>query len=331
MVYLSMMKRSKIVFALSISSLLFTSCYSPKLLVDDDVYVLKSNELPIGESLNDETSYSTFKNRQNSDMVSSNYYNNIDDLNYYPLCRNSSNFFIGCGCSFYAYSHFYGYRSYNQFGNSSMFYNPYSPFGYDPFYNSMGYYNPYGYNPYGYDPYGFYGSGYGNYGNTSYNQGNVTTNYNHHSGPRGSMSGIGNPSGRPQTNTLKSTYASTSTNKPYQPQTSNNSKINPSVVVGQSNYTKQTYSPTAGRNSTTKAINYTSSSNRAVRSSNNGLSTNNNSSRSTVPSQRGSNGGNESNGGRLNPGSISTGGSNGGSSGGGRAGSGSSSGTGRRN
>jgi len=320
------MKRSKIVFALSILSLFITSCYSPKLLVDDDVYVLKSNDLPIGESLNDETSYATFKNKQNSGMVSSNYYNNFDDLSYYPLCRNSSTFFIGCGCSFYAYSHFYGNRPYNQFGNSSMFYNPYSPFGYDPFYNTMGYYNPYGYNPYDLN-----GAGFGNFGNTSYNPGNATTNYNHHSGPRGSMSGIGNPNGRPQGNTVKSTFASTSATKPLQQQALNNRKINSSMVVGQSNPTKPTFSQSAGKSTTTKPINYTSASNRIVRSNTNGLPSNNNSGRSTSPSRGGSIGGNEPSGGRLNPGSISTGGSQGGTSGGGRAGSGSPSGTGRRN
>ena len=74
-----MMKSSKILIVLPVLSLLIASCYSPKLLVDDDVYVLKSNELPVGESLNDETSYSTFKNKQNAGMVSSNYYNNLDE------------------------------------------------------------------------------------------------------------------------------------------------------------------------------------------------------------------------------------------------------------
>jgi hypothetical protein len=330
-----MMKSSKILIVLPVLSLLISSCYSPKLLVDDDVYVLKNNELPVGESLNDETSYATFKNKQNTGMVSSNYYNNFDDLSYYPLCRNASYFYMGCGCSFYAYSHFYSNRPYNQFGYSPYFYSPYAPFGYDPFYNSMGFYNPYGYNPYGFNPYGGYGYGYGNYGNSSYNPGTVTTNYNHHSGPRGTSSGFGNPSGRPQGNTVKSTFASTSTNKPIHQSTASNRKIDPTLVVGQTKPVGPSLTPTSGRITTSKPINYTSTSDRGVRSTTSGSSTISNSERTNSPSRGGSIGGNES-GGRVNSGTIS-GGSRGGSSGtsggssGGRSGGGSPSNSGRRN
>lgn len=331
----SVMKSSKILIVLPVLSLIITSCYSPKLLVDDDVYVLKNNELPVGESLNDETSYSTFKNKQNAGMVSSNYYNNLDELSYYPLCRNASFFYIGCGCSFYAYSQFYGNRPFNQFGYSPMFYSPYSSFGYDPFYNSMGFYNPYGYNPYGFNPYGGFGNGYGNYGNTSYNPGTVTTNYNHHSGPRGTSSGFGNPSGRPQGNTVKSTFASTPNNKPTQQAAISNRKIDPTVVVGQSKPMRPTLTATSGRVSSSSPITYTSTSDRGVRNPNSG-STISNSGMTTSPSRGGSIGGNEHSGGRVNSGTIS-GGSRGGSSGnsggssGGRAGGGSPSGSGRRN
>jgi uncharacterized protein YjdB len=330
-----MMKSSKILIVLPVLSLLISSCYSPKLLVDDDVYVLKSNELPVGESLNDETSYATFKNKQNAGMVSSNYYNNFDDLSYYPLCRNASYFYMGCGCSFYAYSHFYSNRPYNQFGYSPYFYSPNAPFGYDPFYNSMGFYNPYGYNPYGFNPYGGYGYGYGNYGNTSYNPGTVTTNYNHHSGPRGTSAGFGNPSGRPQGNTVKSTFASTPTNKPIHQSTVSNRKIDPTLVVGQTKPVRPSLTPTSGRITTSKPIHYTSTSDRGVRSTTSGSSTISNSGRTNSPSRGGSIGGNES-GGRVNSGTIS-GGSRGGSSGtsggssGGRSGGGSPSNSGRRN
>ena len=325
-----MMKSSKILIVLPVLSLLIASCYSPKLLVDDDVYVLKSNELPVGESLNDETSYSTFKNKQNAGMVSSNYYNNLDELSYYPLCRNASFFYIGCGCSFYTYSLFCGNRPFNQFAYSPNFYSPYAPFGYDPFYSSMGYYNPYGYNPYG----GF-GYGYGNYGNTSYNPGTVTTNYNHHSGPRGTSAGFGNPSGRPQGNTVKSTFASTPTNKPIHQTIVSNRKIDPTLVVGQTKPVRPSLTSTSGRITTSKPINYTSTSDRGVRSTTSGSSTISNSGRTNSSTSGGSIGGNE-NGGKVNSGTVS-GGSRGGSSGsssgasGGRSGSGSNSGSGRRN
>lgn len=179
------------------------------MLVDDDVYIVKNSELPVGESLTDETSYSTYQYRKNSDMVSDDYY--FDDRNYLYTNNCYDNFYWnrGCGCSYYAWNMYNApYYSPYGFGTPSLyyghgFYNAFGNYVYDPF-SGMYLYNPY-YDPYGYygsiyNPY-YYGSGYNYGGPYGYNQ--PTVNYNHHSGPRGSLSGFSNTSGRTSPGTLK--------------------------------------------------------------------------------------------------------------------------------
>lgn len=202
--------------------LLLTSCYSSKMLVDDDVYVLKNNALPVGESLTDETAYSTFKHRKNKNKESKNYYH--EDRNY--LYANNCNYYsydpFGCGCSFYAYNVYGNYYNPYGYGRPSLyyghgFYNAFGNYVYDPFTGS------YFYNPYYFDPYGYYpGSPYGSYytGNYGYGQNPPTFNTpeihsNQHSGPRGSISGFGNPAGRNNnTIVLKSAGAPTGKTNP---------------------------------------------------------------------------------------------------------------------
>lgn len=53
----------------------FVGCSNVRPVVDDDVYMLKSADLPIGENLVDETSYTTYKYRQNIDQKTNGYYN----------------------------------------------------------------------------------------------------------------------------------------------------------------------------------------------------------------------------------------------------------------
>jgi hypothetical protein len=111
----------------------------------------------------------------------------------------------------------YGFYYYNTpFGvHPSLFYSPFNYgymnpyYMYDPFGSPYGYYSSF-YDPFyygnGYYTYGYgYGNGY-NYQNSNYGnpyQGSYTVLSNHHSGPRGSTSGFGNPNGRLQGNVLK--------------------------------------------------------------------------------------------------------------------------------
>ena len=176
------------------------------MLVDDDVYVLKNQALPIGESLTDETSYTTFKSRKKRNITASNYYR--DDRNY--LYNSSCNHFsidrFGCGCSFYSWN-FYSHNFYPH-----RFYQPF--YAYDPyFYGSYGFY-PAGFYPFPMNTIGFYGG-------TMYNSGPMVftipeIHTNQHSGPRGSISGFGNAANRNSNPiVLKSAnYPSNSGNKP---------------------------------------------------------------------------------------------------------------------
>lgn len=199
-------------------SLLLTSCYSSKMLVDDDVYVVKNSELPVGESLTDETSYATYKYRQNNDMVSDDYYYDQRNYLYNNNCYDNFYWNNGCGCSYYAWNMYNSpYYSPFGFGQPSLYYGHgfYYAFGnmvYDPF-TGMYFYNPY-YNPYVYgggmyNPYypggyyGYYNTYGGGYGGGYYNHQNPIVQYNHHQGPRGSLSGFSNTAGRTSPGVLK--------------------------------------------------------------------------------------------------------------------------------
>lgn len=227
------------IFALALGSL--NSCASISNVADDDVYVVKPSQIPMGESLDDETSYMAYKYKK-------------DQNNNLTTYRNPNVGAFGMG---YAY----GYRNYND----PFLFNPYmyNPYG---FYDPYGYYSPYGHygsglgyipgygwsyigpNPYyggyyGYhnyfgnsiwgNPYYGYGSGYGYYGGGMYgsgfwggnpyyggyyggyygnnnngwgnggNAGGGSTSYNHYRGPRGGGSGGGVVTRRDMPGTVK--------------------------------------------------------------------------------------------------------------------------------
>ena len=198
------------------------SCYSEKLLVDDDVYIVQSNKLPVGESLNDQTSYNAFKRQNQTGTTQAAYYQNSQNYLYASNCWGMYSMFNPCGCGFYAmnmYNPFY--PSYMGTGMNFGFGNPF----FSPYYGMMSpYYNPYfGYgspfgfgNPYYGNPFGFgnqFGNGFGNpygYGNY-YGYGSLINQPvgpqvggAHYSGPRGSISGYVPNSQRNNPSVLKS-------------------------------------------------------------------------------------------------------------------------------
>jgi hypothetical protein len=204
-----------------------SSIYNGNLSGGDDLYSVKETAVPLGESVNDDLSYASYKyqkqqgerqqNNQNSqNTVYSNNYNNF----YSPYYNYNNNYYgmsmkhpmYSFGYSNYGYNSFYGYPSALSYG-----YSPY--YGFDPYgYNSYGYgYNPYGYgyNPYGYgynpyhNPYGsngYYGNNGGNSGNVGGNSGNSGSSNQstgiHYSGPRSNNSGGGVVTRRDVPNTV---------------------------------------------------------------------------------------------------------------------------------
>jgi len=191
------------------------------MLVDDDVYIVKANALPIGESLTDETAYVTYKHRKSNNNVSNNYYwderDYINNNLYFPYRYYNYN----CGWGSYNYynPHSFGSGLYYGDGMSYAFGN----YVYDPFTGNY-FYNPYYYNPYGYySPYGSYCAStfypyY--YGSNGYYGGNISFNVpavhtNQHSGPRGSLSGFGSESGRKGQMVLKSSVNNSDGKSPY--------------------------------------------------------------------------------------------------------------------
>lgn len=194
------------------------SCYSEKMLVDDDVYIVQSNKLPVGESLNDQTSYQAFKRQNQTGTAKAAYYQNSQNYLYSSNCWGYTSMFNPCGCGFYAWNIYNPYRPFGMgmgmnagFGNPfytpyygmmSPYYNPYNGFG-SPFGFGNGLYgNLYGFgNPYGYGYGNPYGYGYGSLSNqpSTPQSGGV-----HYSGPRGSLSGYVPNSQRNNPNVLKS-------------------------------------------------------------------------------------------------------------------------------
>ena len=270
------MKVSIYFFALSSLLILLPSCYSSRVYNDDDVYIVESNALPIGESLTDETSYATYKYRQRNNEISNDYF--YDERNYLYTNSCYNNFYgnNSFGCSYYAYNIYNcNYIGYYGFNNSRPFFDygfglAFSNYYYDPFlgiyiYNlNVGY--PYGYHGgfYGgyYPYYADYYPNYNHYGNYSggFGSGNFNQTYqsNLHRGQRGSLSGISNTSGRSNPNTLKMSSAGPIPNtKPLQTQTrikksnnpigsdvKNNVGINNSKIDRNSNTTIPQYRPT---------------------------------------------------------------------------------------
>lgn len=216
------MTRLSIFYFLSI--VVLSSCASSNKFMSDDIYVLKPNAMPLGESSADETSYVAFKQRQEGRNVSKQVYANQFDQNRITQCYRQPFWTRDCGCSYAQWMYGSPYSSMNQpaFG----MYQPYSSWGHPSYVMSAGngfqmysgysnYYNPYyGYSSWNYPyMYGNYYNGYGWGGNSNGWNGNSNNSWNnngyqyqanHHSGPRGSSSGFVNPNGRNYGGTLKS-------------------------------------------------------------------------------------------------------------------------------
>jgi hypothetical protein len=221
-------------FACALGSL--SACMSVSQSSDDGVYIMKGASIPVGESLSDETAYSTFKYKKDRNQPRSTYYlgNNMSSMQGYN--RFGNHYYVNPYSSWNSpyYNYNYGNYGYNSYGSMSMtpvwVYTPgwgwstqmvmtngYNPM-YDPYsYNSWGGYN---HNPYGYygDYYGnnyynngYYNNGYYNssnyYGNNNSNSGGVIYQApGHHSGPRGTSAG-GTASRNSAPGTLKSAPA----------------------------------------------------------------------------------------------------------------------------
>jgi hypothetical protein len=239
------MKNLFSIFIFSSVTLLMHSCMSISEVIDDDVYVMKGPSLPITESLDDETSYSTYRYKKDRGR------NHVDYFDSYQYGRSPHHHGMygmrpqwmyrpGFGWVIRYSHHPYGYDpfwggghyGYNPYGYGGMYgYNPYYGYGYpsdfymyghNPYGSSFNYYNDpymvggYGWNPYG-NPWGNqWGNNLNNGGNFTGNNpnwgGNTTTSGNHHTGPRGSFGG-GGVGTRPGNNPgiLKSGQQSTNT------------------------------------------------------------------------------------------------------------------------
>lgn len=212
------MKTVKNLSGIIILLILISSCYTSREFVDDDVYILKSNELPIGESLTDETSYASYKHRKKLNKTSDNYYQEERNYLYETQCSRYNFDPYGCGCSYYGwnmysnyrynpYGLYYGHGMYYAFGN--YVYDPFSGmYVYNPFYNPYDYYYGGFYYPYPY----YYGGAYNYYGTMAYSAPAIHTNQ--HMGPRTSISGYGNRTGRNNPILLKNTQSGSNKPKP---------------------------------------------------------------------------------------------------------------------
>ena len=165
--------------------LILCSCYSPGLMIDDDIYLVKATEIPLGESYNDETSYANFKTRKEGSALTSSLFSDDPLCSTYNLATQRDLWFFGMGLG-------------NPYYNSCQWGIPYfSPYKY-------GYLNPfYLYDPFG-SPYGFYATAYSPWYFTGiyalpneYNgvpQHSSQENFsNFHSGPRSVFGGFGDP------------------------------------------------------------------------------------------------------------------------------------------
>lgn len=179
-----------------------TSCFAPKTLVDDDVYMVKNSALPIGESLTDETSYSSYRFRRDNNFYGANVYQG--DLASYSFYSMDNRF----------YNAFFGYRNFN-------FISRYTPFGIPYFSYDYGYSYAFLGNSY----LGYYGALWylnctpgNNYDNGFYASTGYTSTpefKNAFSGPRNNISGFSNQYGRMNPSTLKSSsFNSGNSNKP---------------------------------------------------------------------------------------------------------------------
>lgn len=186
---------------ITFAGLIVTSCATSESFVNDDVYMVRPSELPIGESTADEVSYASFKSRKQGNVNDRMTYSDEMALRNRQNCLDQFRWYEGCGCSYNEWSRYSRHSSYNSmmyWGNPgfSIYYgygNPYAghwgmyPYNHPYHWNNpywygsgmgfgMGYYphNYYGYGHGGYGyygygfgghyPYGYYGYGYGGYG-----------------------------------------------------------------------------------------------------------------------------------------------------------------------
>jgi hypothetical protein len=198
------MKHFKTISYLTGIVISMSSCYTTH-LVDDDVYSMKDANVQIGETLTDETSYATFKDRTHKNERVNSYYTSRERFDMDPTWNQWNNYFF-----------------LNRFYRSSF------GFLFDPFYrNNIGGFNYFTHNNSGFFN-GSYGSAYGFYGNNSnfYNQNNSYMNNGYYGGtnyfngnpgifansniivgPRGTMSGISNSSSLGNQMMLKSSHS----------------------------------------------------------------------------------------------------------------------------
>lgn len=168
-----------IIPSLTAVCLLFTGCMTSEKWVDDDVYVLKTVEIPTDTDVSDETDYNAFVYNQHHSRYRVDYYSTF----------------------FYATRPAWVHPYYTMGG---VYNRPFGNYGW--YYGYGGYYDPFGYGyGYNYDPYWGYFNTYNSpYYYNSYGYTNFPCNpgYNgpwakpistglHVSGPRGSSSGYG--------------------------------------------------------------------------------------------------------------------------------------------
>jgi len=221
------MLRFSAVFSLS---LVLTSCYSPSLMSDDDIYIIRTNEVPVDESVNDETSYANFKSRNNGSALTASFYADDPGLfGRFPYYSDMWWFGMGYGNPYY-------FHSMCRPGSWGIpYYSPYM-YGYiNPIYMVDPFGSPYGFYPTAYSPWylgGLYDFPMYGWNSVSGSFNGSTLQYNHQSGPRGTISGFGSPE-RPFGNTLKSTSPHDITHPGIPSETLFHSRLDNQQVIGQ--------------------------------------------------------------------------------------------------
>lgn len=153
------MRAQSLFILLPILGISLISCTNVRPLMDDNVYMMKAATVPVGEDLSDETSYATFKHRQETGNPTNGYYHQANQT----TLLMSSPFFVSSDWFFYNPS--------NNFGTLTGSFNPYWGAHRNGYYFIDGIpgfslYSAYmGYGAYSY--YSPYYAGYGNLGNWS--------------------------------------------------------------------------------------------------------------------------------------------------------------------
>ena len=202
------MKLSTTYFNIAILLFGLSSCYSTQQLIDDDVYMMQDANVQVGETLTDETSYATYKDRTHKNERVNSYYTTRDRFDANPSWNNWNNYFFlnrNYRSSFgYLFDPFYSNLGGNvvllMMNNNFGYGHGYGFYGgnYYPTFSSMNGFNP------------FFSNSTGN--NWFVNSpgfidilGNSNVSSNEIKGPRGTMSGITNSSSLNNNVMLKST------------------------------------------------------------------------------------------------------------------------------